>query len=512
MWDTVDFEQLLRQQPRSSARRRRCWRRRSPARAGYALARLPFRGADAFSLAVVGTQLIPGTMFLLPVFLGFIWLKQNTPIHAARHPPRADPRLHRVLHAGGDLPHAGVLPSPSPASSRRRRWSTAARASGRSCASCCRTPRPGSSPRSSTRSCSRGTSCCSPPRSPRATRDDPDRHPQLHRQLLAGVRAADGRRRRLDDPGDGRVLRHPALARARADRRGGEGMNEPASRDAASGFGVASRRVSRSRARRRGRARRVDLGPLLPHARAGSPAANRRHRLRPLPPLAEDLDLMAGAGLAPTGSRSPGRASSRPAAAAPNQRGVDFYRRLVDGTARARHRADARRSTTGICPRRCRTRRLGEPRDRLPVRRVRRATPSRRSAPTFPLGDAQRAVGGGLPRPCRRSPRRPGGGDWPGAARRPPPAAVARAGGARVPRERLRPAGAEVGIALDLTSGRPPRYGEPERRAAGARYRRRSPIAGSSIRCFAGATRRHASTFYAALRPIWPRITPATWS
>jgi multiple sugar transport system permease protein len=49
--------------------------------AGYALARLQFRGRTAYGLTVVGTQLIPGSMFLLPIFLGFIWLKQNTPIN-----------------------------------------------------------------------------------------------------------------------------------------------------------------------------------------------------------------------------------------------------------------------------------------------------------------------------------------------------------------------------------------------------------------------------------------------
>src|SRR3954468_18994605 len=49
--------------------------------AGYALARFTFRGWAALSLGVVGTQLIPGSLFLLPVFMGFIWLKQNTPIH-----------------------------------------------------------------------------------------------------------------------------------------------------------------------------------------------------------------------------------------------------------------------------------------------------------------------------------------------------------------------------------------------------------------------------------------------
>jgi multiple sugar transport system permease protein len=49
--------------------------------AGYALARFKFRGSAALTLGVVGTQLIPGSLFLLPVFMGFIWLKQNTPIH-----------------------------------------------------------------------------------------------------------------------------------------------------------------------------------------------------------------------------------------------------------------------------------------------------------------------------------------------------------------------------------------------------------------------------------------------
>jgi multiple sugar transport system permease protein len=48
--------------------------------AGYALARFKFRGSTALSLGVVGTQLIPGSLFLLPTFIGFIWLKQNTPI------------------------------------------------------------------------------------------------------------------------------------------------------------------------------------------------------------------------------------------------------------------------------------------------------------------------------------------------------------------------------------------------------------------------------------------------
>jgi multiple sugar transport system permease protein len=48
--------------------------------AGYALARFRFRGSRPFSLGVIFTQLIPGSMFLLPVFLGFVWLDRETPI------------------------------------------------------------------------------------------------------------------------------------------------------------------------------------------------------------------------------------------------------------------------------------------------------------------------------------------------------------------------------------------------------------------------------------------------
>jgi multiple sugar transport system permease protein len=48
--------------------------------AGYALARFRFRGSRTLSITVIGTQLIPGSMFLLPLFMGFIWLKQNAGI------------------------------------------------------------------------------------------------------------------------------------------------------------------------------------------------------------------------------------------------------------------------------------------------------------------------------------------------------------------------------------------------------------------------------------------------
>jgi multiple sugar transport system permease protein len=42
---------------------------------GYALARFRFPGADFFSLSVLGTQLIPGTLFLIPLFLTFLAIK-----------------------------------------------------------------------------------------------------------------------------------------------------------------------------------------------------------------------------------------------------------------------------------------------------------------------------------------------------------------------------------------------------------------------------------------------------
>jgi multiple sugar transport system permease protein len=45
--------------------------------AGYALARFRFRGARPFGLGIIATQLIPGSMFLLPTFIGFLWLKRH---------------------------------------------------------------------------------------------------------------------------------------------------------------------------------------------------------------------------------------------------------------------------------------------------------------------------------------------------------------------------------------------------------------------------------------------------
>jgi multiple sugar transport system permease protein len=45
--------------------------------AAYSLARFRFRGADAYSITVLATQLIPGTLFFIPLFLTFMWIKRH---------------------------------------------------------------------------------------------------------------------------------------------------------------------------------------------------------------------------------------------------------------------------------------------------------------------------------------------------------------------------------------------------------------------------------------------------
>jgi len=47
---------------------------------GYALARYRFPGADTFGLAVLATQLIPGILFLLPLYQVFVTIKRKTGI------------------------------------------------------------------------------------------------------------------------------------------------------------------------------------------------------------------------------------------------------------------------------------------------------------------------------------------------------------------------------------------------------------------------------------------------
>ena len=79
MWQTVDFERYLANSIVICGGAA-LFATAFASSAGYALARFRFRGDRAYGLTVIGTQLIPGSLFLLPVFLGFVWLGQNTPI------------------------------------------------------------------------------------------------------------------------------------------------------------------------------------------------------------------------------------------------------------------------------------------------------------------------------------------------------------------------------------------------------------------------------------------------
>lgn len=54
--------------------------------AGYALARFRFPGADAYGLVVMGTQLIPGTLFFIPLYLTFLRVREALGIPLVGHP------------------------------------------------------------------------------------------------------------------------------------------------------------------------------------------------------------------------------------------------------------------------------------------------------------------------------------------------------------------------------------------------------------------------------------------
>jgi len=78
MWDAVDFGRYFRNSLIICSGAA-LFATAFAASAGYALARARFRGSGVFGLSVIGTQLIPGSMFLLPIFIGFVWLGRNTP-------------------------------------------------------------------------------------------------------------------------------------------------------------------------------------------------------------------------------------------------------------------------------------------------------------------------------------------------------------------------------------------------------------------------------------------------
>ncbi len=126
----------------------------------------------------------------------------------------------------------------------------------------------------------------------------------------------------------------------------------------------------------------------------------------------------------PTGSRSPGRASSPPATGQLNQAGLDYYKRAARHARRARDHRRGDAVPLGPAAGAAGPRRLGRPGHRVPVRRLRRGRRRGARRPGHALDHAERAARRRAQRaPHRgaraRADRRRGGrgGDAPPAAR-----------------------------------------------------------------------------------------------
>ena len=231
----------------------------------------------------------------------------------------------------------------------------------------------------------------------------------------------------------------------------------------------------------RGRARRVDLGRVLPHPGRGGRRRHRRRRVRPLPALAlgPRPDGRPAARELPLLDRLAARPARGPRPRQPARRRVLPPAR--GGAARARHRAGGDALPLGPAVGAPGRGRLGGARHRRALRRVRgadgRPARRRRAAVDHP----QRAVGGRVPRARRggQGARHPRLGDGP--ARLPPPAALARAGGAgaararralRAGRDHAQPRAGAPGVGLarrprrGASAGRPPQPLVPRSRAA----------------------------------------------
>ena len=272
--------------------------------------------------------------------------------------------------------------------------------------------------------------------------DDPDRHPQLHRQLPGKDGAADGGRRGLDPPRADRLLRDPALAREGHHRRGGEGMTATAPLPVGAAglpagfrFGAATAAYQiEGAAREDGRGESIwDRFSHRPGAVATATPATSRAITTTAGPA--DLDLMAALGLESY------RFSIAWPRVQPDGRGrVEPARRRVvpaagRGAAWSAGSSRSRRSITGISRRRARRPAAGR------CATPRCASPTTRRMMADELGDvvegwithnepwvvailghAVRAQGAGHPRLADR------------ADGRASPPALARAGGRRAAR------------------------------------------------------------------------------
>ena len=85
IWKTVPLGALLRQQPRSSSAVATVCSVVLAIFAAYAVSRYRFRGRRLFTVTVLSTQMFPGILFLLPLFLIFVNIGNSTGIDALRH-------------------------------------------------------------------------------------------------------------------------------------------------------------------------------------------------------------------------------------------------------------------------------------------------------------------------------------------------------------------------------------------------------------------------------------------
>ena len=223
---------------------------------------------------------------------------------------------------------------------------------------------------------------------------------------------------------------------------------------------------------------------------------------------------MADSACRPTGSRSPGPGFPAGSGAV-NPAGLDFYSRLVDDAARARHRTGGHAVPLGPAAVRCRTRAAGPNRDTADaVRRLRRARRRARSATASRR--SRRSTSRGAP-PSSATPR---GEHAPGHPR-PPPRYARRTtcssahGLARRRAASRAAADAEVSITLNpahVPAGLGPRRPTSRRRADADRSQPVLPgpvAARAAARRPASTTARHHRLVVRAATATWRPITRA---
>ena len=224
----------------------------------------------------------------------------------------------------------------------------------------------------------------------------------------------------------------------------------------------------------RGRPRRVDLGPLLPHARqvaggdTGDVACDHYHRWR------ADLDLIAALGIESYRFSISWPRVQPDGRGALNAQGRALLPAARRGTAGARDRADGDALPLGPAAGVAGRRRLGGARHGRALRRVRAAMAERARRRGRGVDHAQRAVGDGVPR-ARRGAKAPGLRDWPTALRVSHHLLLSHGRAVQALRAGT-PAGTPVGITLNLHPQRPASDSEDGPRGGPDRRRLPEPL------------------------------------